>query len=125
MTLGQRRYIFTMKCRRMVITCAVHNNFYFLRQLSTELKHRLDGFTLVSCFSQNKDELILEFNNAKTSFFIKASLTPELQALSFPASFHRARKNSIDLFQSIIMLKVTRRQAIRQRTKLRYFAGKW
>jgi len=103
----------------MVIPCAVHNNFYFLRQLSTELNHRLDGFTLVSSFSQNKDELILEFNNAKTSFFIKASLTPELQSLSFPTSFHRARKNSIDLFQSIVMLKVT---SIRQFDNERSFA---
>ncbi|CAN5476593.1 NFACT RNA binding domain-containing protein [soil metagenome] len=97
----------------------MHNNYYFLRQLSAELISKLTGFTLVSCFSQNKDELILEFNNAKSSFFIKASLTPELQCLSFPSSFHRAKKNSIDLFQPLVMMKVT---GIRQFNNERSFA---
>ncbi len=84
----------------------MHNNFYFLRQLALLLDARLRGFTLVSCFSQDKDELVLEFNNGTTSFFIKASLRPELQCLSFPSTFHRARKNSIDLFPEILMTTV-------------------
>lgn len=85
----------------------MHNNYYFLRKLSEELKSKLQGFTLVSCFSQNKDELVIEFNNEKESFFIKASLQPDFQCLSFPAQFHRARKNSIDLFNELLMKKVT------------------
>ena len=97
----------------------MHNNYYFLRQLSQELAEQITGFTLVSCFSQNKDELILEFNNASVSFFIKASLQPDFQCLSFPASFHRAKKNSVDLFQSAVMNKVIR---IRQFTNERSFA---
>jgi predicted ribosome quality control (RQC) complex YloA/Tae2 family protein len=84
----------------------VHNNFYFLRQLSLRLHKELTGYTLVSCFSQNKDELVFEFNNAKTSFFIKADLQGDFTCLTFPESFHRARKNSIDLFNDVIMKKV-------------------
>lgn len=84
----------------------MHNNYYLLRQLSAQLKNVLDGFTLVSCFSQDKDELIIEFNNAKKSFFVKCSLLPDLQCLSFPGSFRRARKNSIDLFPEIVMKPV-------------------
>ncbi len=84
----------------------VHNNYYFLVQLSNQLKQILPGFVLVSCFSQNKDELIIEFNNSKTSFFIRASLQPVFCCLSFPKSFHRARKNSIDLFNEVLMKKV-------------------
>lgn len=84
----------------------MHNNYYFLRSLAHPLEVRLKGFTLVSCFSQDKDELVLEFNDSKESFFIKASLGPELQCLSFPSTFRRARKNSIDLFPEILMKTV-------------------
>ncbi len=85
----------------------MHNNYYFLSCLANELKGALRGFTLVSCFSQNKDELILEFNNASRSFFIKASLQPGFQCLSFPGTMHRAHKNSVDLFNEVLMLPVT------------------
>jgi predicted ribosome quality control (RQC) complex YloA/Tae2 family protein len=84
----------------------VHNNYFFLRQLSQSLEKKLKGSTLVSCFSQNKEELILEFNNEIKSVFIKASLTSEFCCLSFPESFSRARKNSIDLFNDALMKKV-------------------
>lgn len=81
----------------------MHTNFYFLRQLSARLAKDLSGFTVVSCFSQNKEELIIELNNTKFSFFIKASLQANFCCLSFPKGFHRARKNSIDLFNEILM----------------------
>lgn len=66
----------------------------------------MSGFTLVACFSQNKEELILEFNNSSRSFFIKASLLSHFCCLSFPAGFTRAKKNSVDLFSEIILKKV-------------------
>jgi predicted ribosome quality control (RQC) complex YloA/Tae2 family protein len=84
----------------------VHNNFYFLRQLSPVLDRAIRGFTLVSCFSQNKEELVLEFNNSKSSFFLKASLTSAFCCLSFPNTFSRARKNTVDLFPAVILKKV-------------------
>ncbi len=84
----------------------MHNNYYFLKQLSARLALNLDGFSLVSCFSQHKDELVLEFNNTLRSFFIKASLSPEFSCLSFPDSFNRARKNSVDLFNDLLLKKV-------------------
>jgi len=97
----------------------VHNNYYFLRQISARLQQKLAGFTLVSCFSQNKDELIFEFNDAKTSFFIRADLQGDFSCLTFPESFHRARKNSVDLFDDILMNKVT---GVRQFENERSFA---
>ncbi len=84
----------------------MHNSYFLLAQLSKALHQRLQGFVLVSCFSQNKDELVIEFNNARQSFFIKASLQPALCCLSFPAHFNRAKKNSIDLFVDVLMKKV-------------------
>jgi hypothetical protein len=97
----------------------VHNNYYFLRQISAGLALKLKGFTLVSCFSQSKDELVIEFNNAKSSLFIRASLLPEFSCLTFPARFQRARKNSVDLFNQLLMKTVT---GVRQFSNERSFA---
>jgi predicted ribosome quality control (RQC) complex YloA/Tae2 family protein len=84
----------------------LHNNYYFLKQLSAQLNQQLIGFRVVSCFSQNKEELILECNNSKQSIFIKASLQPTFCCLSFPTEFNRAKKNSADLFPDIILKKI-------------------
>ncbi len=84
----------------------MHNNYYFLRQLSTRLNEKVSGYTIVSCFSQNKDELIIELNNSFDSVFIKANLSPGFCCLSFPVNFHRARKNTIDLFREVILKKI-------------------
>lgn len=61
----------------------------------------------MSCFSQNKDELVIELNNERRSFFIKATLLPDFQCLSFPPLYHRARRNSVDLFNDLLMQRVT------------------
>jgi len=74
--------------------------------VSSRLGDKVIGFSLVSCFSQNKDELIIELNNSAESFFIKANLSGGFGCLSFPADFHRARKNSIDLFKEVILKKI-------------------
>jgi predicted ribosome quality control (RQC) complex YloA/Tae2 family protein len=75
--------------------------------LSAQLNKKIVDYSVVSCFSQNKDELIIELNNSSESFFIKVNLTPGFCCLSFPNNFHRARKNSVDLFKEIILKKVT------------------
>ncbi|MBS1545573.1 MAG: DUF814 domain-containing protein [Bacteroidetes bacterium] len=84
----------------------MHNNFYFLSKLSERLRGRLTGFTLVSCFSQERDELVMELNNGKESFFIKVVIGGDFQCLYFPEHFKRARKNSVDLFLPVIMKTV-------------------
>lgn len=84
----------------------MHNNYYFLRHLSKALDQELKGYSVVSCFSQNKEELIIELNNGQESFFIKAHLLSSFCCLSFPSQFSRARKNSVDLFDEVILKKV-------------------
>lgn len=84
----------------------MHNSYFFLKFLSAELNQKLSGWRLVSCFSQSKDELVIEFNRNGQSFFLKAHLHPEFCCLSFPTAFSRARKNSIDLFPEIILKEV-------------------
>lgn len=64
----------------------------------------LSGKLFIEAFSQEKDELILVFaDSAETEewvnpFFIKATLRPNFACLSFPDSFQRARRNSVNLF---------------------------
>lgn len=84
----------------------LHNNYYFLVPLSHALDARLRETVISECFSQNKDELIIRFETRTEPFFIKASLEPAFSCLSFPASFHRARKNSVDLFPILIGQRV-------------------
>lgn len=90
-----------------------------MRQLSRVLQQKLEGAVASECFSQNKDELIIRFEIGSKSFIIRASLSPELSCLSFPDTFQRARKNSVDLFPSIIGRRVA---SIRQFDNERSFA---
>lgn len=83
----------------------MHNNYYFLRQLSRSLELWLKGGVITECFSQNKDELVIRFLTTSGERFLKASLLPAFSCLSFPDTFFRARKNSIDLFEEMIGLK--------------------
>lgn len=80
----------------------MHNNYYFLRQLSSELEKKISGAVISECFSQTKDELIIRFEIKEKSFFIKASLQSEFCCLFFQEDFTRARKNSVNLFESLI-----------------------
>jgi predicted ribosome quality control (RQC) complex YloA/Tae2 family protein len=84
----------------------VHNSYFLLVQLILSLRRKIIGYRIVSVFSQEKDELIIEFNNGNNSFFIRAGFRPEFPILIFPASFGRARKNSVDLFPELIMKSV-------------------
>ena len=84
----------------------MHNNYYFLRQLSRRLEGKLSGAVVSECFSQNKNELIIRFETEQGTFFIKVSLQPTFCCLSFPKEFNRARRNSIDLFGPLAGKKV-------------------
>lgn len=84
----------------------MHNNFYFLSKLTDKLRPALTGTIASECFSQNKDELVIRFETNDDPFFLKASLGGGLSHLSFPSSFQRARKNSIDLFENFIGYRV-------------------
>ncbi|SNT11555.1 Predicted component of the ribosome quality control (RQC) complex, YloA/Tae2 family, contains fibronectin-binding (FbpA) and DUF814 domains [Ekhidna lutea] len=83
------------------------HNYFFLKRLVKELEERLKGLTLLECFSQNKDELILGFGDPNQSFYIRANLDPNVSLLSFPEDFARAGKNSVDLFTDLLDKEIT------------------
>ncbi|TXE12344.1 NFACT RNA binding domain-containing protein [Algoriphagus aquimarinus] len=80
----------------------MHLNYHFLQYLCPELEKAFLGKKIIACFSQNKDELILETEDAEESRFIRAHFLPPQIYLSFPDNFSRAKRNSIDLFKELI-----------------------
>ena len=58
----------------------------------------------MECFSQDRDEVVLVFAQAKGKqnyyrpFHVKATLRPDFSGLIFPETVQRARANSVDLF---------------------------
>lgn len=84
----------------------MHNNYYFLKQISSSLQGLLKGTVISECYSQSKDEVIFRFETHGRSFYIKANLGATLSLLSFPPTSERAKKNSVDLFPGIIGYRV-------------------
>ncbi len=84
----------------------MHIHYYFLKRLSQQLHDKISEFTLLTSFSQNRDELILGFASEKDEVYLRANLSPEFSCLSFPENFQRAKKNSTDIFPEIIGKKV-------------------
>ena len=85
----------------------MQNSYYLIRQLAPRLKECLVGASLADCFSQNKDELVIQLVDDKSEeFTIIAHLTPQFTCLAFPNEFHKARKNAATIFRPIKQLKV-------------------
>ncbi len=80
----------------------MHNNYYLLRQLAPELNQQLAGATLTDCFSQHKDELIVQFScpGHRLVNFI-AHLTNQFTCLAFPTEIRKARKNTATVFPGL------------------------
>ncbi|RZK96789.1 MAG: hypothetical protein EOO62_28690, partial [Hymenobacter sp.] len=81
----------------------MHTNYYFLRQLASALTERLRGYRVASCFSQEKDELVIGLlSEAGAEFWLKAQLGAAFPALALPETFQRARQNSVDLLPELL-----------------------
>jgi len=80
----------------------MHLTYHYLRFLAPALSDSFAGNTIVACFSQSKDELIFETEGAQGTQFISAHLLPPQVYLSFPSEFHRAKRNSVSIFESLI-----------------------
>jgi hypothetical protein len=80
----------------------MHLTYHFLRFLTPAISDSFAGNTIVACFSQSKDELVFETEGTQGTRFIRAHLLPPQVYLSFPSQFHRAKRNSVSLFESLI-----------------------
>ncbi|MCJ8164669.1 NFACT RNA binding domain-containing protein [Pontibacter sp. E15-1] len=79
----------------------MHQNYYFLRQLTQALRPTLLGMQAVTAFSQNKDELVLGFAKDSQEIYIRVLLTSHFSSLSFPTDFRRARANTVELLHPL------------------------
>ncbi len=85
----------------------MHNSYFVINQVSGALNSRLKGYRAFSCFSQEKDELVIQFSGqGETLFTLCAHLQPSFSCLYFPARFARSRINSIDLYPEILDRRV-------------------
>ncbi len=85
----------------------MHNNYFFLRVLVRELRQKLMYARLKQCFSQEKDELVLGFERQTgDDFWIKCAFGSQFSTLQFPEIFHRAGRNSVDLFSDLLLAEV-------------------
>ncbi len=84
----------------------MHNSYFFLNKVTNVLEKRLSNAPVSTCFSQNRDELIIQFETSDDPFLIRASLLPTFSCLSFPEQHNRARANSVDLFADLIGQRV-------------------
>ena len=84
----------------------MNNNYFILQLLVQRLQSVLIGMKLITAFSQNKEELILEFANSEDQFTIRANLLGDLTGLSFPSDFARKGRNSLDLFEGFLELAI-------------------
>lgn len=81
----------------------MHNNYFFLRKLTAELNQVFSGTELLTCFSQEKDEVVLGFSNNK---YLKCILKPDFSAITVVDDFSRARKNSVSLWDDLYGFEV-------------------
>lgn len=89
----------------------MHLNYHFLKFLCPELVEKFKGLEIITCFSQNKDELVIGCADDSTQLYIRANLLPVISCLSFPEEFKRGKKNTVSLFpeligQSIVEIRV-------------------
>jgi hypothetical protein len=80
----------------------MHLNYHFLKYLAPALNDAFADQKITACFSQSKDELIIETEGQSTNRYIRAHLLPPQVYLSFPEQYHRAKRNTINLFQELI-----------------------
>lgn len=91
----------------------MHLNYHFLTYLCPSLAEEFRGKTITSCFSQSKDELIIQTQSKSGERYIRAHFLPPQIYYSFPEKFSRAKRNSIDLFQELIGEKIQSCQVLR------------
>jgi predicted ribosome quality control (RQC) complex YloA/Tae2 family protein len=61
-----------------------------------------EGKEVSACFSQTKNEMILEAVGTSETKFLKAQLNPPQIFLSFPEDFKRAKQHSMNYFKELI-----------------------
>ncbi len=84
----------------------MYKNYFFLNRLVVEINSFLRGSNVLSAFSQEKDKLNLEIKSAGQTKFLEISVSPGFPYLILKDAYHRAKKNTIDLFSDFVPSKI-------------------
>ncbi len=86
----------------------MHNSYFLYKQLVPRLHSELADHRLAACFSQQKDELILQFtgDHGRISNIV-AHLNNNFTCLGFPDEVQAARRNKALLFDQLLDKQVT------------------
>lgn len=76
-------------------------HYFTLFRAADEIKH-LIGCQIASCFSQEKDSVILEFDAHTGPSFVSISVHPKFSSLFMRNKFARAKKNTVNVFNEIV-----------------------
>ena len=83
----------------------MYKNYFILNRIVLELNSLLNRSTIVEVFSQEKDKLILKCVNEK-QLFLEISVNPGEPYLTLKNEYHRAKKNSVDVFEDFLPLDI-------------------
>ncbi|MCX6149846.1 MAG: NFACT RNA binding domain-containing protein [Ignavibacteriales bacterium] len=86
----------------------MYKNYFFLNRLVIELNDLLKDFTLFECFSQEKETLVLRFNNILEEKSLLISVNQNQPCVLQKNEFHKARKNFINFFVEYLPSKINR-----------------
>lgn len=82
----------------------MYKSYFFLNRLVLELQSLLIEKTIISCFSQEKDKLIIQTNSDEV--WIEVSVNHNEPFINIKSKYSRARKNTIDLFETLNNAKI-------------------
>lgn len=78
----------------------MYKSYFYLNRFAIELASLLNGKRIISCFSQDKEKLIIQFESVE--FCLEVSVNHNEPFINVRNRFARARKNTIDFFESLL-----------------------
>jgi predicted ribosome quality control (RQC) complex YloA/Tae2 family protein len=84
----------------------MHFNFHFLKYFCPALESKIKGWSVIECFSQNKDELVIGLAHGENECCLRANFLPVISCLAVADAFKRSKKNTISLFPELIGQRV-------------------
>jgi predicted ribosome quality control (RQC) complex YloA/Tae2 family protein len=76
-------------------------SYFYLKRATYELNNLLSDSLLLSTFSQEKDKIVFQFSKDSRDVFVEISVNANSPFLSVKPDYHRAKKNSVNIFKGI------------------------
>lgn len=81
-------------------------NYFTLNRHTIECNELLAGYSLITCFTQERDKLILHFENEKEAYFVEISTDHQTPYFLVKNRFNRAKKNTLSFFYDFLPSKL-------------------